>query len=299
VLETMESDRNGLDDILGATDSYPENLSNTISTIQNSLPSITPVISIEEILESQAEVSTRMAIHLESLTSHYGQMAGALRESEAGEIFSEEDLQDMNRDTDELPSIMAELEENIFSIESSYEQLLAGKKAIQQQLDTHPGTLDDLEELGEIMTEMLQRQESVETDSQEHIAVLHQHLLTPEDLYHRFLSYQTSFSKLMVEIARRRQYREAADKIVDGMMAQLEAMTEEERQVRQQFNAEHDAHLPTDICLCIENPPTKWEVLPWHGEAVEVLPDIDYDLLVEAKDRVASAEGGIPGSESL
>jgi len=257
------------------------------------------VISIEEILESQAEVSTRMAIHLESLTSHYGQMAGALRESEAGEIFSEEDLQDMNRDTDELPSIMAELEENIFSIESSYEQLLAGKKAIQQQLDTHPGTLDDLEELGEIMTEMLQRQESVETDSQEHIAVLQQHLLTLEDLYHRFLSYQTSFSKLMVEIARRRQYREAADKIVDGMMAQLEAMTEEERQVRQQFNAEHDAHLPTDICLCIENPPTKWEVLPWHGEAVEVLPDIDYDLLVEAKDRVASAEGGIPGSESL
>jgi autophagy-related protein 17 len=88
------------------------------------------------------------------------------------------------------------------------------------------------------------------------------------------------------------------------MMAQLEAMTEgmltfltcyvisatlltlcvarlEERQVRQQFNAEHGAHLPADICLCIENPPTKWEVLPWHGEPVEVLPDIDYDLLVE------------------
>jgi hypothetical protein len=34
-----------------------------------------------------------MAGHLESLASHYDQMAGALRESEAGEVFSEEDLQ--------------------------------------------------------------------------------------------------------------------------------------------------------------------------------------------------------------
>ena len=42
------------------------------------------------------------------------------------------------------------------------EQLLAGKNAIQQQLDTHPSTLDDLDELGEIMTEMLHRQEIVE-----------------------------------------------------------------------------------------------------------------------------------------
>jgi autophagy-related protein 17 len=123
--------------MLAATDSYPENLTNTISTIQRSLPTTTALPSINDILESQAKVSTHMANHLESLASHYDQMAGALRESEAGEVFSEEDLQgllisfeledsvgfklvqDMNRDTNELPSIMAELEESIFSIESS------------------------------------------------------------------------------------------------------------------------------------------------------------------------------------
>ena len=47
-----------------------------------------------------------------------------------------------------------------------------------------------------------------------------------EDLHHRYVSFQSSFNKLLIEIARRRQYREAAEKIVDGMMAQLEAMTE-------------------------------------------------------------------------
>jgi autophagy-related protein 17 len=78
---------------MAATDSYPENLTNTISTIKNSLPIITALPSIDSIIQSQAEVSTHMASHLESLASHYDQMAGALRESEAGEVFSEEDLQ--------------------------------------------------------------------------------------------------------------------------------------------------------------------------------------------------------------
>ena len=39
------------------------------------------------------DVSIDMARHLESLASHYDQMATALKSSEVGESFSEEDLQ--------------------------------------------------------------------------------------------------------------------------------------------------------------------------------------------------------------
>jgi len=66
----------------------------------------------------------------------------------------------------------------------------------------------------------------------------------------------------------------------------------DERQIRDEFNVEHGAHLPADICLCIENPPTTWEIVPWHGEAVEMLPDIDYDLLVEVSLSLFSSEWG-------
>lgn len=55
----------------------------------------------------------------------------------------------------------------------------------------------------------------------------------------------------------------------------------EEDQVRRRFNAEYGAHLPEDICLCIGNPPTRWEVAPWPGDSLEILPRIDEDLLVE------------------
>jgi autophagy-related protein 17 len=100
------------------------------------------------------------------------------------------------------------------------------KDTSQKHLDDHHCTLDDLDELGEIMTDMLSRQATVENDCEEHMAVLHQHLTTLEVLHQRFLAYQAAFNKLIIEIARRRQYREAAGNIVQGMLSQLEAMTE-------------------------------------------------------------------------
>lgn len=61
---------------------------------------------------------------------------------------------------------------------------------------------------------------------EEELSGLHDHMLAVEHLHDRYIAYQTAFSKLILELARRRQYREAAENIVRGMMVQLEAMTE-------------------------------------------------------------------------
>jgi len=65
-----------------------------MSSIQDSLPELSdpPAASVEGTLATQDKSSTSMAAHLESLASHYDQMASALRESEAGEEFSDEDI---------------------------------------------------------------------------------------------------------------------------------------------------------------------------------------------------------------
>ncbi|KAJ7475766.1 autophagy-related protein 17 [Mycena latifolia] len=297
VLEKMEHERTTLDDILNKTDEYPETLHTTATNIRESLPDIPPLPAMDKLLTTQEETITVMARHLESLAAHYEQMAGALHESEAGEEFSDEDLQAMNRDTDELPSIMNELEDCLFSINTTSELLANSQEEAKKNLAHLHTILDDLDELGEIMTEMLQTQDAVENDCDEQLASLQQHLLTVEHLHERYVSYRTAFNKLMLEIARRRQYREAAENIVRGMMSQLAAMTEEESQVRDHFNSEHGAHLPEDICLCIGNSPTRWEVVPWHGEELEALPEIEPDLIAQAKERIAS-DAGI-GTESL
>ncbi|KAF7330456.1 Kinase activator [Mycena venus] len=281
VLDKMENERTTLDDILSRTDEYPETLYNTTTTIRASLSDLPPLPAMDKLLTIQDEKIHVMARHLESLAAHYDQMAGALNESEAGEAFSEEDLQAMNRDTEELPSILNELEECLASINATNELLANSQDDAKKNLAHLHTILDDLDELGEIMTEMLQTQDAVEIECEEQLASLQQHLLTVEHLHQRFVSYRTAFNKLMLEIARRRQYREAAENIVRGMMSQLAAMTEEESQNMGR------TFLRTYACASgIRRRDGK--VVPWHGEELEVLPEIEPDLIVQAKDRLTS-----------
>ena len=51
--------------------------------------------------------------------------------------------------------------------------------------------------------------------------------------------------------------------------------------LRNEFKAQHGQFLPHDVCLCVENLPTRWEIVPCSGERTEVLPEIDNDLLVQ------------------
>jgi len=64
----------------------------TNAAVKSSLPQPSPLPPIDKILSSQKDVSIDMARNLESLVAHYAQMAAALKDSEAGEMFSEEDL---------------------------------------------------------------------------------------------------------------------------------------------------------------------------------------------------------------
>ena len=74
-----------------------------------------------------------MAGLLVNLASHYDQMAGALKDTESGEVFSEGEMWSksfccltfccsssyiiaMNRDTEELPRIMADMEQHSHNI---------------------------------------------------------------------------------------------------------------------------------------------------------------------------------------
>ena len=79
--------------MIATTAEYSQTLTITNATIKGSIPKPGPLPPIDKILSSQMDVSVDMAHRLESLAGHYDQMAAALKDSEAGESFSEEDLQ--------------------------------------------------------------------------------------------------------------------------------------------------------------------------------------------------------------
>lgn len=63
--------------------------------------------------------------------------------------------------------------------------------------------------------------------------------------------------------------------------------------MRAAFNAEQGSNLPADLCLCVENMPTRWDIVPIEEQPFEsissehredyreILPTVDSELLAE------------------
>ncbi|TFY83282.1 hypothetical protein EWM64_g718 [Hericium alpestre] len=170
-IETIEAERVALDDVLASTADYPSTLHDTLSTIRDALPRACQSIRVDEVLTKQEDLSATMAEQLESLAEHYDKMEGALQEHEAGEVFGEDDLQDMQRDTNELPAIVSELDESCAAIERRRDELLSAKHEAEHSLEILCTTLDNLDELGDIMGEMLEQQQRAENGLRIYISI--------------------------------------------------------------------------------------------------------------------------------
>jgi len=77
------------------TASYTARLHETLRAIRESLPPDKPVVEVQKVLSTQEQWTTEMANQLEGLAEHFEKMEVALKESEAGEKFSEDDIQGM------------------------------------------------------------------------------------------------------------------------------------------------------------------------------------------------------------
>ena len=84
-----------LQDSLTVTASYTATLHETLGAIRNALPLDKPVVDVQKILSTQAHWTTEMANQLVGLAEHFEKMEVALKDSEAGEKFSEDDIQGM------------------------------------------------------------------------------------------------------------------------------------------------------------------------------------------------------------
>ena len=82
-------------DSLAVMVSYTATLQETLRSIRDALPPDKQLVDVQKILSTQEHWTTEMANQLEGLAEHFEKMEVALRESEAGEAFSEGDIQGM------------------------------------------------------------------------------------------------------------------------------------------------------------------------------------------------------------
>jgi autophagy-related protein 17 len=82
-------------DSLAVTASYTATLHETLGAIRDALPPDKPVVDVQKILSTQVHWTTEMANQLVGLAEHFEKMEDALKDCEAGERFSEDDIQGM------------------------------------------------------------------------------------------------------------------------------------------------------------------------------------------------------------
>ncbi|KIJ52419.1 hypothetical protein M422DRAFT_222936 [Sphaerobolus stellatus SS14] len=328
VFESIEGERNALDETIAATAAHPITItsisdriryllstslsgSSSHDTLPNAIPSRTtgsprmkssgeqPSINkVIGLLVSQEHFSEQMASLLESLAAHYEQMATALKENEAGQELEAEDMEVFIRDTAELPSIIAELEESVTSTESIHEEIVQAKQAHQASLSTLGQILDYLDDLGDKMEIMLQQQSDIELETQATYEALNDYLESLISLRGTFEAYQLSYNSLLLEMDRRRRYRDSIEALAEEMRQKLHQLREEEILARESFFGVHASSIPDDLCLAISNPPHTFTITSQFssshddgeqedGRAREVIPAIPEDLIVEAQRRLA------------
>ncbi|KAJ3724767.1 hypothetical protein C8R42DRAFT_640692 [Lentinula raphanica] len=93
IVENMKEEHTVVEDIVSRIDEYSEKLNTVICSIREYLPEDMPVPSIEQFISSRDSAQVGMASHLESLGAHFDQMYNALRECQAGDAFSDDDIQ--------------------------------------------------------------------------------------------------------------------------------------------------------------------------------------------------------------
>ncbi|KAJ3765452.1 hypothetical protein FB446DRAFT_795038 [Lentinula raphanica] len=103
IVENMKEEHTVVEDIVSRIDEYSEKMNTVICSIREYLPEDMPVPSIEQFISSRDSAQVGMASHLESLGAHFDQMYNALRECQAGDAFSDDDIQAQKHSEVKIP----------------------------------------------------------------------------------------------------------------------------------------------------------------------------------------------------
>lgn len=288
-MERMDEDRNSLEDLLESTSSQTQSMNEKMQAIKNLLPATRSNIpsSVQEWLKMQEADLNRMAELLEDVTHHFDQMEGALRDSDAGEVLEDEDMEVLEGDTGELPSIIGETEQSLVKIKDISQRLQQAREECDALLGRQKSALSMLEELGIEMTDLVEQQQLVEVEATTIHSTLQGHLLSLSELYDTFLKYRAAYGHLVLEMDRRRMYRDAVETIINGMNEQLHAMRQEEISHREQFFKAEGAYLPEDLCPYVGDMPVMLEVAT---SSDEVAVAIDPEYVAEVQSYIARGQ---------
>ncbi|KAF9428267.1 Structural maintenance of chromosomes protein 3 [Podila epigama] len=216
---------------------------------------------VREKMQLQEHQTTTMAESLMSLANHYDQVAQVL----AADIQpTEEELEVLESDTNEVSVIIEELQESLALVKATTEEI--GVREHLYATAYHEaialfGKIDQLEpQLAELVS-VIRAAEGLGRDfdaTEKLIGEINSLAIWYEEFYN-------SYEALTAEILRRHQVHQAQQRLVHDFLDKMESSYTEEMRRRAMFSERHGKFLPVDVCPSFADPPIQYEVQT-HGE---------------------------------
>ncbi|KAG8905040.1 autophagy protein 17 [Tulasnella sp. 403] len=214
--------------------------------------------------------------------------------SEHSRRLADEDMQMFTRDTEELPAILADIEEAASQVNAIHERVRTMLNALTESVSKFAGVMDLLDNLADDMSAKLQEQQLVEasppavmTQTYAIHETLEERLTSLDELSQTYLAYHHAYRKLLLEMDRRRRNREMLEELVHDMVEKLDQLRDDEMAQRERFFAEQGQFLPDDLCPFVADRPVRW-VVEFEGD--ETLPHLQESILAEARQQIAQVE---------
>ncbi|ORX86161.1 hypothetical protein K493DRAFT_341673 [Basidiobolus meristosporus CBS 931.73] len=241
-----------------------------------------------ETRQRQEDETNRMADVLLSLARHYDQVSSVLKvcQSQSEDEFNI-DISVLEKDTDEIPSVLEDLEESLQMIEAISEDVKIRNQlyaSVQNELVNLLTKIDEcsseiskiVENIKSTKLEFSRRRSSLEGFSDE--------LYNLVAWYHEFSS---SYHHLVIEIDRRHRVEKYHQEIAEDYSKALQELHLAEERERHLFFEQYGPYLPMDLCPSIAELPVLYEIRP---DALSNLPDISAKSVKEAITRLSNEQ---------
>ncbi|KAG7291269.1 hypothetical protein NEMBOFW57_001281 [Staphylotrichum longicolle] len=263
-------------------------------------PSSSAYQPIPHLLASLAEHSHDMAQHLTSLTTHFDMCVKAVRATEGGAALARRRAAEATDDGDpvsisgvinehesDLPDLepmdpqeLAEIVQVVLEDAPEVDEVVAEIQAVLQQMEQEFGALKEqadrirdanmatlvgfraLEEIGARLPSYVAAEHEFEQRWVDEKEVILGKLEEMDGLRRFYEGYASAYGSLLLEVERRRAAEDKIQATLRKAKENVDNLVEADRKQREHFRQEVGEFLPTDLWVGMNNPLTRWELVP-------------------------------------
>ncbi|KAI8320194.1 hypothetical protein GQ54DRAFT_224911 [Martensiomyces pterosporus] len=216
---------------------------------------------IGDLVEESESAVADIEQDLASMDHHCTQLKDTIKDLETeGGVLSLDDYKVLQRDTDEIPVIIADLQDALVGIRRRSDETSVRCLQYTAFYDDYRKQVAAVEKVSAIVNGFLCSVEESQASFSQLVTEVEVFLDETWNLISWYRNFYSAYDSLISEVHRRRQAQRLQHAQVEDIRARLDTMYMDEVEQRSRFVAKFGPFLPSDLCPFIQDPPVRYVV---------------------------------------